>query len=184
MSGYNVATKILISPLMAAVMLLLLAGSAQAETYRWTDDGGVVHFSDDGDKIPARFRQKATIERDMSSVNIMPAARAPERAVADPAAAAAKVEAENPSRKVAEKKLKKGSKSAHGVSAKKGREKSKQGVKAPTVATTPARRAQNQAEEQIRKDRQAIDDAQMPARRDQTQAEEQIRKARDGMAGH
>ena len=43
-----------------------LAGSAQAETYRWTDDAGVVHFSDSYDKIPARYQQKATVENDMS----------------------------------------------------------------------------------------------------------------------
>ena len=170
----NLPTKILKAHLGAVVVLAWLAGSAQAETYRWTDEAGVVHFADDSDKIPSRYRQKATIERDMSNVNIMPASAAPgpvPEAKSGPAQA---------KQKTATKKLKKGKKSSLATYRKKGHRKPKVAVTTPPVAVTPARDAQNKAEEQIRKNRQAVDDAQMPARRAQDQAEEQIRKAREG----
>jgi hypothetical protein len=162
-------------------MLAWLAGSAQAETYRWTDDGGVVHFADDYDKIPSRYRQKATIENDMSSVNIMPASGP---AAATESGTDTKNGPAPAKQKTVTKKLKKGKKSSAAMYGKKGHRKPKVAVKSSPVAVTPAREAQNKAEEQIRKDRQTIDDAQLPARRAQDQAEEQIRKARDGMAGH
>jgi hypothetical protein len=166
--------------LVAVILLAWPAGPAYAETYRWTEEGGVVHFADNFAKIPSRYQQKATVESDRSSVNIMPASGAAERAAAEPGAGA-KGEAKDSKKETGTKKLKTGKKSSH---SKPGKKKSKQVVKAPSVATTPARRAQNQAEERMRNDRQTIDDAQLPARRAQDQAEEQIRKARDGMAGH
>jgi hypothetical protein len=162
--------------LVAVILSVWLAGSAQAETYRWTDDGGVVHFADDSDKIPSRYRQKATIERDMSSVNIMPAngpAAAPE------SGAETKSGTAHSKQNTATKKLKKSNKISSAKYVKKGHRKPNLVVKTSPVAVSPARQAQNQAEEQIRKDRQAIDDAQMPARRAQDQAEEQIRKSRE-----
>jgi hypothetical protein len=47
----------------SAVILALLAPlvmvrGGEAATYEWTDDGGVVHFTDDQDKIPAKFRKR------------------------------------------------------------------------------------------------------------------------------
>ena len=163
--------------LMAVILSVWVAGFAQAETYRWTDDAGVVHFSDNYAKIPFRYQQKATVENDMSSVNIMPANNAPERTNPGPDAAAQSRQETGPA-KIESNKNKTPKKHA-----KKGYRKSKQVVNTP-ADVTPARRAQNQAEERIRKDRQAIDDAQAPARRAQDQAEEQIRKARDGVTGH
>ena len=54
----------------AAVMLCAwLVGSAQAETYRWTDDAGVVHFSDCYGKIPARYQQQASVENDLKGTS-------------------------------------------------------------------------------------------------------------------
>jgi hypothetical protein len=38
---------------------LFLAAGAQAATYQWTDNKGVVHFSDDPDRIPAQYQKKA-----------------------------------------------------------------------------------------------------------------------------
>jgi hypothetical protein len=166
------------SALSAMMLFTWLICSAQAETYRWTDDAGVIHFADDYDKIPSRYRQKVTIENDMSGVNVMPSSGAAGRATAEPAAAA-ESSAVTAGQKTGTKKLKKGKKNARVWSVKK---KSK--LKTTPVATTPARDAQNQAEERIRKDRKAIDDAQQPARRDQVEAEEQIRKSREGAMGH
>ena len=162
--------------LVAVILSVWLAGSAQAETYRWTDEGGVVHFADDYDKIPSRYRQKATIERDMSSVNIMPASGPAAASEPGPDAESGPAHAKQ---KTVTKKLKKGKKSSPATYGKKGHKKPKLAVKTPPVAVSPARDAQNKAEEQIRKDRQDVDDAQMPARRAQDQAEEQIRKARE-----
>lgn len=36
----------------------MLAGLAHAETYRWVDDKGVVHFTDNPDRIPARYLKR------------------------------------------------------------------------------------------------------------------------------
>ena len=36
--------------------VLTLAG--EATTYEWVDDGGVVHFTDNSDNIPAKFRKR------------------------------------------------------------------------------------------------------------------------------
>ena len=162
----------------AMILSVWLVGSARAETYRWTDDAGVVHFSDNHDRIPSRYQKKATIEKDMSSVNIMPADNAPERTTPGPDAAA------QPRQETGPAKIKSSRNKTPKKHAKKGHRKSKQVVNTPSVDVTPARRAQNEAEEKIRKDRQAIDNAQLPARRAQDQAEEQIKKTRDGMAGH
>ena len=166
--------------LASLVVFVLPACPAQAETWRWSDEAGVVHFSDDHDRIPSRYRQKATVVEGTGSVNVMPAARAPERAVAEPVAAAERSDADA-RRKAGAEKPKKAKKEGH---ASTGKRKAKQVKKTVPVPTTPAREAQNRAEEQIRKDRQALDDAQLPARRAQEQAEGQIRKARDMTMGH
>lgn len=173
--GKIVASKLLGSHFALVVLIALLAGPAHAETYRWTDDGGVVHFADDSDKIPSRYRQKATIEKDMSSVNIMPASGP---AAAPESGTETKSGTVHSKQKTVTKKIKKGKKSSPAKYGRKGHKKPKLAVNTPLVAVTPAREAQNKAEEQIRKDRQAIDDAQMPARRAEDQAEEKVRKAR------
>lgn len=41
------------------VMLACLTVTATAETYRWEDSKGVVHFTDDREKIPSKYRKKA-----------------------------------------------------------------------------------------------------------------------------
>src|SRR5437867_8279170 len=45
-----------------AVLLLgltLLPGPAQAQTYRWVDEAGTVHYSQGMDSIPERYRAQA-----------------------------------------------------------------------------------------------------------------------------
>lgn len=44
-------------------MLACQAGTVTAEIYRWEDSKGGVHFTDDQDKIPSKYRKKA-LERD------------------------------------------------------------------------------------------------------------------------
>lgn len=53
------------------MLLLCLAGglSARADTYRWTDDKGVVSFSDDPLQIPPKYRSKATRSEDITVRN-------------------------------------------------------------------------------------------------------------------
>ncbi|HEX2768424.1 MAG TPA: DUF4124 domain-containing protein [Geobacteraceae bacterium] len=43
--------------LLTGVMVMVAA--ADAATYEWTDSRGGVHFTDDRDKIPAKYREKA-----------------------------------------------------------------------------------------------------------------------------
>ncbi|MCE1225347.1 MAG: DUF4124 domain-containing protein [Geobacteraceae bacterium] len=41
------------------LFLLLLATSAHAETYKWTDSAGTVHFSESLAEVPASYRNSA-----------------------------------------------------------------------------------------------------------------------------
>jgi len=41
------------------LILLLAATAAQAETYKWTDKEGTVHFSESIGEVPANYRQSA-----------------------------------------------------------------------------------------------------------------------------
>lgn len=43
----------------ALCLLALSAGAASADVYQWTDDRGVVSFTDNADRIPTRYRKKA-----------------------------------------------------------------------------------------------------------------------------
>ena len=38
---------------------LLIASAAAAEIYRWTDEGGTVHFTQDLSQVPPRYRDSA-----------------------------------------------------------------------------------------------------------------------------
>jgi hypothetical protein len=42
----------------ALLMVLFACSVAQAEVYEWVDGQGVVHFTDQLDKVPARYREK------------------------------------------------------------------------------------------------------------------------------
>jgi hypothetical protein len=39
--------------------IMVIAAVAHAATYEWTDSGGGKHFTDDPDKIPAKYRKKS-----------------------------------------------------------------------------------------------------------------------------
>ncbi|HTP66471.1 MAG TPA: DUF4124 domain-containing protein [Geobacteraceae bacterium] len=39
------------------LILLLFTAAAQAETYKWIDDGGTVHFTDSPIEVPAKYRK-------------------------------------------------------------------------------------------------------------------------------
>ncbi|MCM0083199.1 DUF4124 domain-containing protein [Geomonas sp. Red32] len=57
------------------LLVLSASGIAEAAFYRWVDGNGVVHFTDNKDNIPAKFRKKATRLKllDEPSVNAKPA---------------------------------------------------------------------------------------------------------------
>lgn len=52
-----------------AVIMPIWVSLAQADTYRWLDDKGVVHFTDDPDRIPPRYLKRVQeIPADPSSI--------------------------------------------------------------------------------------------------------------------
>jgi hypothetical protein len=63
--------------ILAATLAVTLAtgtGPAAAETYRWTDDKGGLHYGDGLDKVPAPYRSQATVvDGEEQPVNFMPA---------------------------------------------------------------------------------------------------------------
>lgn len=71
--------------LMLLLFMAICAGSiARAEVYEWTDGKGVVHFTDDPDKVPARSRKQLKIRESVSPDREIPAVRqqpSPETAV-------------------------------------------------------------------------------------------------------
>lgn len=50
--------------IIVSILLLLLPGVGNAETYKWTDQKGVMHFTDDPGKIPLKYRKKAMANLD------------------------------------------------------------------------------------------------------------------------
>jgi len=50
-----------------AVALWCVAGGADALTYRWTDDQGVVNFTDSLEAVPPRYRHKVVKEPDITT---------------------------------------------------------------------------------------------------------------------
>ncbi len=49
----------------SAGMLGAAASPASAEIYRWTTDSGEIAFTDDVDRIPSRYREHATLQREL-----------------------------------------------------------------------------------------------------------------------
>jgi hypothetical protein len=67
-----------IKPLLL-LMLLVAASDLQAAFYEWTDAGGVVHFTDNRDSIPAAYRKKVRkIEMREEPAAAVPAAQPPQ----------------------------------------------------------------------------------------------------------
>ena len=55
------------SVLLMVCVMVMAAASANGEIYKWTDSQGGEHFTDNSDKIPAKYRHKAR-EMDVSPV--------------------------------------------------------------------------------------------------------------------
>jgi hypothetical protein len=53
----------------------MLASGVQAAVFEWTDEKGVVHFTDNPERVPAKYRQKA---RERESINGETPAKPPE----------------------------------------------------------------------------------------------------------
>jgi hypothetical protein len=47
--------------LVAVVVLLLVPAVSTADIYRWVDDSGTIHFTDDMTNVPAAYRGTATV---------------------------------------------------------------------------------------------------------------------------
>jgi hypothetical protein len=45
----------------AMALLMVLAGDVRADIYRWQDDAGTIHFTDDLSNVPAAYRGKAKL---------------------------------------------------------------------------------------------------------------------------
>lgn len=43
------------------VMILALAVAAHADIYKWVDQGGTVHYTEDPGKVPQKYRKKVTV---------------------------------------------------------------------------------------------------------------------------
>lgn len=155
-------------------VFLILCGSAAATTYRWVDAAGTLNFTDNYGDIPARYRQQAQVVEG-EPVNVVPGSSAPERSGStQQPAVRTDEEAE---RLTADDRQRK-----HDAPDK--RKKHRHTLKAPQVTQSPARRAEQRIEEQLRRDRQKLDDALLPGRRAMEQNEETIRKTREGISGH
>jgi len=55
--------------IISLLMLLLCAYYGHAETYRWTDKQGVIHFTDSPESIPGIYRNKVTKGADITIRN-------------------------------------------------------------------------------------------------------------------
>ena len=52
--------------IIAVIALCCTASGGNAATYRWTDDQGVVNFTDSLDAVPAKYRHKVLKEPDIT----------------------------------------------------------------------------------------------------------------------
>jgi Domain of unknown function (DUF4124) len=56
-----------------ACTVLLICTAAWATVYEWVDSQGVVHLTDDADKVPARYRKVMKVREIGAGENILPA---------------------------------------------------------------------------------------------------------------
>jgi uncharacterized protein DUF4124 len=54
----------------ALLMVMFACSAAQAEVYEWVDGQGVVHFTDQLDKVPARYREKVKRRESVSGEKV------------------------------------------------------------------------------------------------------------------
>src|SRR6185369_1770328 len=170
----------LVVKMVSGLLILLftaVAGVAHAEIYRWTDDRGIVHITYDYARIPVKERSRVTVESDTDNGNIMPAEK-PHKKAGKATVRAPKVRQEKSSPEENRQNADRQERQLF------EHRKDRHETHPLAIPTTPARKAQEKNEDQLRNNRQLLDDAQLPARKAQEQNEEQIRKTREGISGH
>ena len=60
-----------ISILIAALILFVYAGTAQAAIYRYTDDQGAVHFVDDISKVPKKYSYQLRNTKPLKDISVI-----------------------------------------------------------------------------------------------------------------
>jgi hypothetical protein len=80
--------------IVAMALLILIAADSRADIYKWEDETGAIHFTDDLSNIPSGFRGKATMvireaPRTAEPLPSVPPAPAPSPSPKDEAAEAA-----------------------------------------------------------------------------------------------
>jgi len=73
---------------LAMLALFVVSAAADADTYQWLDEKGVVNFTDDPDNIPKKYRKKAKVTRSTErekSVQPRPSEDTPRQAGAEAA---------------------------------------------------------------------------------------------------
>ncbi len=53
--------------IIALLSVLVFAGAASAETYKWIDDRGTVNFTEDYSQIPKKYRKKVRVTGDIQA---------------------------------------------------------------------------------------------------------------------
>jgi hypothetical protein len=53
--------------IVALVSVLVFAGTASAETYKWIDDRGTINFTEDYSQIPKKYRKKVRVTGDVQA---------------------------------------------------------------------------------------------------------------------
>lgn len=72
-----------LSIVIAALLLVASAWTAQAEIYRYTDSKGALHFVDDISKVPKKCRNQLRNARPMRDISVVDAGAAPPRRKAE-----------------------------------------------------------------------------------------------------
>lgn len=86
-------------PAAAVLSFLLFASSAHADIYRWEDDSGTAHFTDDISNIPAAHRGRAkTVVREGPPGSQPPSPAPPARGTSQPPAGTAPAGSESDAR--------------------------------------------------------------------------------------
>lgn len=159
------------------LMLILLVGIANAETYQWTDTAGTINFTDNYSDVPSKYRDQVQIfehsaDNEFSDYTPTQKENSHQR---------------NYHRPEVEPPIESGNEKLEGHSRDRGRKKNHYGHKqyAPVIIeTNPVRRAQNKVEEQLRQDNRELDNNLDPARQAMDQNERIIRRNKNSISGH
>ena len=63
-----------LTAIITVLLITLIAGSALAEVYRYTDRSGELHFVDDIAKVPKKYRKQLENPKPMAEISVMDAA--------------------------------------------------------------------------------------------------------------